>query len=148
VVGDAVLEHVAPRIGEGPEHGGHVGADGLAFRTRRAFAGAAGELRAHGRILDLGGGDGTDTWVRHLWFSAFSYAPTTRRIRFIHHTPQARSHVAAGPHRDQPRSRIVDRVWPGQTAASGRARVTAARSRVAQARCTARTGEGFLTIVT
>src|SRR6516164_8287054 len=61
-------------MGEGPEHGRHMGADRLAFRTRRAFAGAAVELRAHGRVLDLGGVDVTDPWLRHRCFSAFSCA--------------------------------------------------------------------------
>src|SRR5260370_96359 len=72
VVGDAVLEHIAPGIGEGPEHGRHMGADRLAFRTRGALAGAAVELRAHGRVLDLGGVDVTDPWLRHRCFSVSS----------------------------------------------------------------------------
>src|SRR5262249_19472990 len=88
-----------------------MGADRLAFRTRRAFAGAAVELSAHGRVLDLGGVDVTDPWLRHRCFSASFCASKTGRIRFIHHTPQAHSHVSAGPHPDQPRSRIVARAF-------------------------------------
>src|SRR5215831_7353882 len=72
MVGDAVLEHIAPRIGEGPEHGRHMGAYRLAFRTRGALAGAAVELPAHGGILDLGGVDVTDPWLRHRCFSVSS----------------------------------------------------------------------------
>jgi len=40
-----------------------MGADRLAFRTRRAFAGAAVELGAHGGVFDLGGVDVTDPWL-------------------------------------------------------------------------------------
>src|SRR5262249_59013333 len=71
VIGDAVPEDIAPRIGERPEHGRHMGADRLAFRTRRALAGAAVELRAHGRVLDLGGVDVTDPRLRHRCFLRF-----------------------------------------------------------------------------
>ena len=52
VVGDAVLEHVAPGIGERPEHRRHMRADRLAFRPRRALARAALEFGQHGGILD------------------------------------------------------------------------------------------------
>src|SRR5262245_66070062 len=48
-----------------------MGADRLAFRPRRAFAGAAVELRAHGSVLDLGGVDVTDPWLRHRCFLRF-----------------------------------------------------------------------------
>src|SRR5262249_49531209 len=44
-------------------------------------------------------------------FSASSCASNTRRIRFIHHPPHARSHVAAWPQCDQPRSRVIDRAF-------------------------------------
>src|SRR5262249_40956264 len=48
-----------------------MGGDRLAFRTRGAVAGAAVELRAHGRVLDLGGVDVTDPWLRHRCFLRF-----------------------------------------------------------------------------
>src|SRR5207237_10905895 len=51
VVCNAVLEHVAPSVGEGPEHRRHMGAPRLALRSRRAFAAAALELRQHGSIF-------------------------------------------------------------------------------------------------
>src|SRR5262245_25849670 len=72
MVGDAVLEHIATRVGEGPDHGRQMGADCLAFWTRGALAGAAVELRAHGRVLDLGVVDVTDPWLRHRCFSVSS----------------------------------------------------------------------------
>src|SRR6202158_5729820 len=43
VIEDPVAERIAPGIGEGPEDGGHVGADGLAlWRRRTRAAGALG----------------------------------------------------------------------------------------------------------
>ena len=69
VVGDAVLEHVAPGIGERPEHRRHMGADRLALRTRRALLGASIELGEHGRILDGCRVDVADPWVRHRYIS-------------------------------------------------------------------------------
>ena len=51
VIGDPGVEHVAPRVGERPEHRGDVGADRLALRPRRAVALAAFQLGEHGRVL-------------------------------------------------------------------------------------------------
>src|SRR5687767_2739088 len=50
----AVLEHVAPGIGERPEHRRHMGADRLALRARRALAGAAVEFGQHLLVRDRG----------------------------------------------------------------------------------------------
>jgi hypothetical protein len=67
VVGNPVLEHVAPGARERPEHGRHVGADRLAFRPRRAFAPAAIELGQHRRVGDGGGINIADARLRHAW---------------------------------------------------------------------------------
>src|SRR5262249_48795720 len=47
VVEDAAVEDIAPSIGEGPEDGRHVGADGLALRTRGALPTTALKLVPH-----------------------------------------------------------------------------------------------------
>jgi hypothetical protein len=65
VIGDAVLEYVAPGIGERPEHGGHMGADRLAFGTWCALARATLELGDHGRIINRRGVDVTDVRLAH-----------------------------------------------------------------------------------
>ena len=52
VIGDAVLEYVAPGIGERPERRRHMGADRLAFRPRRSLPRAALEFGDHGRVFD------------------------------------------------------------------------------------------------
>src|SRR5262249_32420758 len=122
-----------------------MGADRLAFRTRRAFAAAAVELRAHGRVLDLGGVDVTDPWLRHRCFP-FRPAPQgPRRIRFVHHAPHARSHVAAWPQCDQPRSRVVDCAVGAAKSPFAAARAwSMARLRAAQARRAACAWRGIL----
>ena len=51
MVGDAVLEHVAPGVRKRPEHGRHMGANRLAFRPGRTLAAAAVELRRHRLVL-------------------------------------------------------------------------------------------------
>src|SRR5215470_8749122 len=126
-----------------------MGADRLAFRTRRAFAGAAVEFRAHGRVLDLGGVDVTDPWLRHRCFSVSSCAQSPRWIRFVHHAPHARSHVAAWPQCDQPRSRVVDRTFCPVKPLRPAARAWwMARLRAAQTAAPLAHREGLLTIVT
>ncbi len=85
VVGDAVLEHVAPGIGERPERGRHMGAHRLALRPRGSFARAAVELRQHRGILDGGRIDVTDAGFRHRHglseFSFSAHRPRARRLR-------------------------------------------------------------------
>jgi hypothetical protein len=54
MIRNSVLEHVAPAVGERPEHGRDMGAHRLTFRPRRAFAAAALELGEH-RLVGDGG---------------------------------------------------------------------------------------------
>src|SRR5262249_45927825 len=65
VVGDAVLEHVAPAVGKGPEYRRHMRPDGLALRPRRALACAPVELRQHGGVGHGGGIDVADARLGH-----------------------------------------------------------------------------------
>ena len=65
VVGDAVLEYVAPGIGERPERRRHMGADRLAFRPRRPLPRAALEFGDHGGIFDRRGIDIANARFRH-----------------------------------------------------------------------------------
>src|SRR5215813_13583465 len=105
-----------------------MGADRLAFRPRRAFAGAAVELRAHGRILDLGGVEVADPWLRHRCFLRFL-------LRLEDEADTLYSAWPASPFaccrmattRSTALARCLPRVSPGETAASGRARMLAAR---------------------
>src|SRR5580698_6535885 len=69
VIGDAVLEYVAPRIGKRPENRGHMGANSLAFRPRRTFARATVELGEHGLIRYRRGVHITDVRLAHRGFS-------------------------------------------------------------------------------
>jgi len=72
-----------------------------------------------------------------------------RRIRFVHHAPHARSHVAAWPQCDQPRSRVVDRAVGAAKWLFPAARASfMARLHAAQAAAPLAPGERFLTIVT
>src|SRR5262245_39175588 len=127
-----------------------MGADRLAFRTRRAFAGAAVELRAHGRILDLGGVDVTDPWLRHRCFLRFllrlevrgGYALFTisrKPIRMLPHGHNAINRARALFTARFPRLNRCAR-----PCAHARCPLTATRRPAAPPR----TGEGFLTIVT
>ena len=61
----AVLEHIAPAVGEGPEHRRHVRADRLALRARRALARATVEFGEHRRVLDSRRIDVADAWIGH-----------------------------------------------------------------------------------
>src|SRR5215216_981092 len=70
MIGDAVLEHVAPAVGEGPKDRRDMGAYRLAFRPGRAFAGATLELFQHGRIGDGRRVDVADAWLVHRFFSS------------------------------------------------------------------------------
>src|SRR5262249_23598768 len=107
-----------------------MGADRLAFRTRPAFAGAAVELRAHGRVLDLGGVDVTDPWLRHRFFLRFllrlevrgGYALFTMSRKRIGMLPHGHSAI------NRARALFTAR-FPGETAASGRACMLAAQPR-------------------
>ena len=65
VVGDAVLEHVAPGVGERPERRRHMRANRLAFRPRRSLPRAAFEFGDHGRIRDRRWIDIANAWFRH-----------------------------------------------------------------------------------
>src|SRR5262249_20648114 len=132
-----------------PEHGRHMGADRLALRTRRAFAGAAVELRAHGRVFDLGGVDVTDPWLRHRCFLRFLlrleneadtlYSPSPASSFACFRIATARSPPLA---RCLPRVSPVNPLCPAARACS---RPSPAERRSA---VPPRTGEGFLTIVT
>src|SRR5262245_12678935 len=126
-----------------------MGADRLAFRPRRAFAGAAVELRAHGCVLDLGGVDVTDPWLRHRCFLRFLlrledeadtlYSPCPAGALACCRMATARSTALA---RCLPR---VFPVKPRRAAARACSRPSPAGRRSA---APPRTGEGFLTIVT
>src|SRR5258708_34839809 len=65
MIGDAVLEHVAPGIGKRPERRRHMGAYGLAFRPRRPLARATLEFGDHGRVFDRAWIDVTNARFRH-----------------------------------------------------------------------------------
>src|SRR6185369_185712 len=65
MVGDAVLEYVAPGVCKRPEHVRHMGADRLAFRPWRALAAAAVELRQHRLVFYGCGVHIADPWLRH-----------------------------------------------------------------------------------
>src|SRR6516162_5494713 len=68
-----------------------------------------------------------------------------RRIRFVHHAPHARSHVAAWPQCDQPRSRVVDRAVGAPKSLFPAARAwSMARAGAAQARRPACAWRGIL----
>src|SRR5262245_2754499 len=62
------MEHVAPRIGEGPEGCRYVCADRLALGARGALAAATVELLQHRFVFDRRGVDIADTG-RHWRFS-------------------------------------------------------------------------------
>src|SRR5262245_6469290 len=107
-----------------------MGADRLAFRTRRAFAGAAIELRAHGRVLDLSGVDVTDPWLRHRCFLRFLLRLEDEADTLYSRCP-ASSLVCCrmATTRSTALARCLPRVSPGETAASGRVRMLAAQPR-------------------
>src|SRR5262249_28728784 len=116
-----------------------------ALGTWGAFGGAAVELRAHGRILDLGGVDVTNPWLRHRCFLRFLlrledeadtlYSPCPASSFACCRMATARSTALA---------RCLPRVFPGETAASGRVRMLAAQPRGVQVRCAAADWRGIL----
>src|SRR5436190_7991847 len=61
----SVVEHVAPAIGERPEHGRYMRSDCLALGPRRSLARATIELGKHSLVRDAGGIDIADAWLRH-----------------------------------------------------------------------------------
>src|SRR5262245_42639675 len=127
-----------------------MGADRLAFRPRRAFAGAAVELRAHGSVLDLGGVDVTDPWLRHRCFLRFLLRLEVRGGYDLFTTARKLSRMLPHVHSAINRSLALltarfSPVKPLRPAARACSRRSPAGRRSA---APPRTGEGFLTIVT
>src|SRR5215470_2810605 len=120
VVGHAVLEHLAPRIGKGPEYGGHVGPHGLALRPGGAFTGTTFKFGPHRRVGDGGRINVADARLTHghRLLALSAAVPADSRLRYDN--PGAPQMVTAMlPHRD----RLINAPTPSRPRLAPRSRV-------------------------